>query len=88
MIAAVSIRDNERGYTTYKNITGRGRKVVVTLDGIDQKGLITADAENGFIVRRKTDADGNVCINEKGDEFLEETIHGRVVIDLAKTHNG
>lgn len=54
--------------------------VLVWLDGIEQKKCITADDDEGFIIRIATDEDGNTVL--KGDYVQYERVDGSVRIEL------
>lgn len=43
----ISVEKGDRGYKTYKNLQGRGVKVF--LNGKEQKNVVTADEEIGYV---------------------------------------
>jgi len=52
--------------------------VKITLDGAEVRDVVTADSDEGFIVRHARDADGRLRLN--GGHFVEERIDGTVTI--------
>lgn len=56
-----------------------GMRLVVLLDGVDQRGRAEAyDLDAGTVTRAKHDAQGNVYC--EGDEIALETVHGIVEV--------
>lgn len=57
-----------------------GATLVISLDGIDQHGRVTAyDIDAGTVTRCKHDAQGRVCV--EGDQIGMETVHGLVTVE-------
>jgi len=56
------------------------RRINVTLDGIRQRFVLTADEQQGFVLRSALDPNGKLII--KGDEILTERVTGKVEISL------
>lgn len=55
---------------------------VIFLDGEKQRFCLTADDEQGFIVRYKADAKGNLVVDLERGEIVREKVFGRVKIVL------
>lgn len=55
-------------------------KFRITLDGVEQKLVITADSEEGYLKRNKTDANGFLI--RAGEYFATEELHGKVEISV------
>lgn len=74
----VTVRENDPGYDRLLDIT-RSR---VWLDGIEVKGAITADTDEGTVVMFAIDAKGH-CYEDPAhpDEFATSIQHGRVRIE-------
>ncbi len=56
--------------------------VKVFLDGIERKGVFTADEEARLIVIAVHDEHGRMRLNEARTDVLRETLHGDVRIEL------
>jgi hypothetical protein len=52
----------------------------VLLDGVEQTQCITADEEQGYVVRYKTDAHGKLVFNAGTEACETEVVHGKVEI--------
>lgn len=60
-----------------------GLKARIYLDDKEVVGCVTADEEEGLIVRYKTLEDGKTLVkNPEGDAFMLESVRGKVQIDL------
>ncbi|RVC47592.1 hypothetical protein EN781_00200 [Mesorhizobium sp. M4A.F.Ca.ET.090.04.2.1] len=53
----------------------------VILDGVEQKMVIEADDEEGWIIRTVLDAEGNVAITEDGENIKHELVEGTVKLE-------
>ena len=51
----------------------------VTLDGVEQRDCLVADADKGMVLRYKRNKFGMLCVTRNG-EIDSETVHGTVVI--------
>jgi hypothetical protein len=56
------------------------KKFAVTLDGELVAGALCADDERGYVVRFKTDKNGNKKLNQARDGFQREQLFGVVTI--------
>lgn len=55
----------------------------VRLDGVVQRGLLTADDDTGMVIRAKRDTDtGLLIIDPTTGTLVDETVYGRVKINL------
>ena len=75
----MSCHKDDPGYAAFLEANLRG-KVVVYLDGVVQHHAITADEEQGFVIRHATDAEGNVLINATRTATVTERVSGQVRI--------
>lgn len=62
------------------------RPVTVLLDGIARDNVITADEEQGYTVRFKTDERGRLVVNKERRALERETLYGTVRIEKARQH--
>lgn len=76
----LSVRVDDPGYITYGCIGHLGPHIRILLNGQEVKAVITADEEDGTIVRVKRDAEGNLLAEH--DSAIEETLRGKVEIIL------
>lgn len=72
----VSIDKDDRSYDPSRNTND----IVVLLDGVKQTMCITADDEEGYIIRYATDANGKILIDNSGEHATTECVHGVVTI--------
>lgn len=74
----ISIRPNDPGYHNHLSARQQGYRASVRFNGEQAFGIITADADNGVLVRIaqpvKWDADRG--------QFVDEVLHGRVEVSL------
>lgn len=82
----LSVRDDDPGYLAYAAMGHLGHKVRIMLDDQEVRYVITADEDQGLIVRFKHDADDQPVIER--DSILEETIRGKVEIILPPEYSG
>lgn len=68
----ISADKNDSGYTK-----GCMRLYGVYLDGVLQTNVVTADEEEGIVIRTPEDADGLIVVD---GFFAEDTLHGRVML--------
>lgn len=59
-----------------------GLRANIFLDEQPAKDVITADEDQGLIVRYRRSEDGQVMIDEEAKSFVVETVRGKVRIDL------
>jgi hypothetical protein len=73
----VSTDPTDRGHDQWLTARSFGMWARVTLDGVEQKMVLTSDDKAGLVVRcadpLRVDADGNV---------VSETLHGAVAIEF------
>ncbi|PZU87344.1 MAG: hypothetical protein DI527_18895 [Chelatococcus sp.] len=69
------------GERAYGILRSEGLTPTVWLDGVDQKLVVTADVEAGFVRRLVTGPSGNIATDAAGD-VLEEDVFGKVVITV------
>ncbi|RWB67557.1 hypothetical protein [Mesorhizobium sp.] len=50
----------------------------VFLEGVEQKMVVEADDEEGWIIRTVLDAEGNLAITEDGENIKQELVEGAV----------
>lgn len=53
-------------------------RIAVELDGVEQRYVVAANVKEGWIIRHKVDAHGNIQID--GDAIAEERLDGRVTL--------
>lgn len=70
----ISADENDSGYIE----AAERHKYYVELDGVRQKWVITADEEEGFVLRTQQDEGGSPAI--EGDYFVDELVYGKVKI--------
>ncbi|MNV42787.1 hypothetical protein D3C71_1344740 [compost metagenome] len=59
-----------------------GLKARIYLDGVEQTHCVTADEEEGLIVRYRLNEAGKPIVDEANEAFVLETARGKVQIDL------
>lgn len=74
----LSVIADDPGYLVYAAMGHLGREVRIKLDGQEVSGVLTADDEEGLIVRAKRDELHLLMI--KDGEVLTEEIRGKVEI--------
>jgi hypothetical protein len=74
----LSVLADDPGYLAYGCLGRIGRKVKIKLDGEEMSAVVTADEEQGIVVRYKKDAEGHLLA--ENDEAVTETLHGTVEI--------
>lgn len=79
----ISIEKTDPGFRRWAEISAR-YAVGVTLDGVEQSKVLTADELTREVKRYATDRDGNLVLN--GDEVETETLQGFVKIHLTPKH--
>lgn len=70
----VSIYANDSGRPNYEDIRSRGCHVKVMLDGVEQKGVYTADDETGYVQIAA------VPFRVMGGQIATEELYGKVEI--------
>lgn len=58
-----------------------GRRLLIKLDGIKQDMVLAYDAEQGWLIRYRTDENGQIIIDREHDRAKQETVYGVVTID-------
>lgn len=76
----VSCEKGDPGEVAYGKLCADKLTPKVLLDGVEQKCAVTADEIEGFVKRHILSDGGNPAINLSTDEFLYETIRGKVEI--------
>lgn len=79
-VTRVSNEKDDPGYRDYCIIVGDKKKVLVYIDGVEQKLCTIADSAEGWVKRAVTTPDGNIA--HDGDTILQEVVHGKVVIEV------
>ncbi|MBY0297755.1 MAG: hypothetical protein K2X71_17265 [Methylobacterium sp.] len=83
----ISTDERDSGYRLYAEAQAACISFIVTLDGVREDLIVTADDVAGEIVRHATDARGNLCLDPvRAGQFLRETIRGRVRIIRKHKH--
>lgn len=62
-----------------QNTVAIGRPVLVYLDGNPVYMVLECDTDAGYLIRNKTDGDGNLILC--GDEIDTETLRGIVTVE-------
>jgi hypothetical protein len=52
----------------------------ILFNGEPVKNVITADTEEGFILKHKTDSSGRVMVDREAGVTVQETLRGNVAI--------
>jgi hypothetical protein len=76
----LSTEKGDPGYVPYSKLLGDKRKFRVLFNGAKRKGVITCDANEGWIKAHVLTERGNFA--HDGKELLTEIVHGRVEIIL------
>lgn len=69
-----------------KDFAERGKRVVVTLNGLPVKHVTMADEEAGLLERVLTNAKGNFVIAEDREDVVRCIERGVVKIQIVSTH--
>lgn len=70
----VSTDKIDSGYKAYIDITSRGYQVNVRLDGVLQGSCLTADDEEGYVLK------ASLPIRAENGEIVKEELYGNVEI--------
>lgn len=79
----ISVEENDPGFRRFLEVNAR-YAIGVTLDGVEQSKVLTADESAGEVKRCATDCDGRLVLD--GDEVATETLMGFVKIHLTPKH--
>lgn len=74
----LSIRRSDSGFQNYLLSRSRLQRTIITLDGVQQTGCITADDEANVVVRFKHPME----FDRERQELVDEVVHGRVAIEF------
>lgn len=74
----VSIRPNDPGYHNHLSARQQGYRAAIKFEGTPQFGVITADSDNGVIVRIKDP----VKWDRERSAPVDEVLHGKVEIEF------
>lgn len=78
----ISCLKDDPGHVAFLNMFARG-EIVVSLDGVDQRHVVTADDEAGTVLRHVLDANGEAQLDPKNPvEVWCETANGSVEISV------
>lgn len=83
----ISIDEFDPGYDAYLEAQKSGKNVVIYLDGVLQRGPITADSLEGFVKRFALKEDGSPYLGAD-DKVVIETVKGEVLISVYTPMNG
>lgn len=75
----ISADKGDPGYTAYATAPNR-TKIEVYLDGVLQKHVVTADTDEGWLLRLKEDDKGNLFIDHTTNRIAAERCTGKVEI--------
>ena len=75
----VSTDMEDIGFRAETDIENRGAILAIYLDGVKQEYVVTADSDEGIIIRLKRYPDGAFVVS--GDEIVRETLNGDVRIE-------
>lgn len=64
----ISVEPDQPGYIGDRSVTSAAR---IFLDGMETKGVMTADEERGFVRRYKMTHDGKIVHDTDGNPVLE-----------------
>lgn len=70
---------DDAGYIAWSHLNGDGKIAKIMLDGVLQKDASMADDDTGEVRRFVRTGEGNIAIGS-GDEFIVETVTGKVEI--------
>lgn len=80
----ISANEDDAGFAAWKRVPeDRRRDIRIFLDGAEQRRVVTADADQGIVVRLKEDAAGQIFV--LNDEIAQETLTGNVRIEMPGT---
>ena len=65
------------GLFTVDNTIKAGKLYAIYLDGVEQRYVIEADTDEGYVIRAKRDTDGNTM--RDGDKWATERLTGNVI---------
>lgn len=71
----ISMRTGDRGYCNRDFWN-----VMIRLDGVQQRFVVVADDDTGYVIRAVSDANGKLTINPATEKYEEETLYGKVSI--------
>lgn len=58
-----------------------GARLLVRVDGVEQKEVVQYDCEAGTVLRNKLNADGKAQLAPDGKECWRETVTGKVTVE-------
>lgn len=76
----VSVDKSDPGYEPWIKLRSRGKDIRTLLDGVPVKYCVTADSDEGLVVRYPCDRNGRVLIH--GDQVVMESVHGKVELQV------
>jgi hypothetical protein len=80
----VSLRKNDAGERLYAMSSVDRKKITVFFNDEEAEWAITADEQSGMLTRYVVTDEGNIAINYATNEAIEETVYGRVRIDIGE----
>lgn len=58
-----------------------GGRLLIRVDGAEQKEVVEYDCEAGTVLRNKLDDDGNPQLDAKRGDILREAVRGNVTVE-------
>jgi hypothetical protein len=80
----VSIRKNDPGERLYAISAADRKKITVFFNDEEAEWALTADEQSGMLTRYVVTDEENIAINYATNEALEETVYGRVRIEIGE----
>lgn len=80
---------DDPGYPNWRVAMANKKKITVTLGGVVQDHVITADEEKGFVRRLVMDANDCAKFDEERNRLVDEIVHGtvKIVMNPVKTES-
>lgn len=78
----VSCERGDPGERAYAILCGDQKSARIFLDGVEQRFAITADMDEGSVLRHVATPEGHIAFNRVTGEIYNETVYGRVDIRI------
>ena len=82
MVMRVSVDKSDPGFLMYADLLTDGYRVIVKLNGVEVKDIITADEKEGFVVLPRRSPEGRLVVY--GDSYVYDRHKGDVKIILER----
>lgn len=78
----ISCERQDEGFPEYAAALKARKLILITVDGVQQREVITADEEEGFILQYETDANGRLEVSD-GNAVIKRS-EGAVKIEIVE----